>query len=410
MGYGSRALDLLLTYFQGQLGGGRLNYGEFGSEGIAQGNKKNNNNDDDDEENEQEFDESVSRLRQEKISQKKNLPPLLIPLSERPAERLDWIGVSFGLTSQLYNFWSRKEFKLCYLRQTVNDLTGEHSSIMLRELQNGDESYIISSNWLQEYAEDYRRRIINLLASSFNHLPSSLGLSLIVSTNDLRQMGSNTNNSNEIDTINENEERTETNETNETIATSTQLNHTAHQLTATELTTIHFTHHDIKRLELYSRNMVDYHMILDLVTTLCKLYYYKRFQSNVTLSPLQHVIFLSIGLQNQNIDKIAIDLKLPVNQILAFFNKIIKKLINNILEIIKSNISNNILTERKIIRMEKKGNQMIENNLSELGEITPNKIVSLKKEVTNQHNEKQQQKRKFHDHEKKKSKKSKKDS
>eukprot|EP00604_Paraphysomonas_vestita_P002431 CAMPEP_0174819684 /NCGR_PEP_ID=MMETSP1107-20130205/3092_1 /TAXON_ID=36770 /ORGANISM="Paraphysomonas vestita, Strain GFlagA" /LENGTH=601 /DNA_ID=CAMNT_0016033693 /DNA_START=267 /DNA_END=2069 /DNA_ORIENTATION=- len=84
MGYGSKALDLLLAYFQGQLGGGRLNYGEFGPEGVVDDNE---DNEDDDNDN---YDESVSRLQQERITQKKNLPPLLIPLSERPAERLDW--------------------------------------------------------------------------------------------------------------------------------------------------------------------------------------------------------------------------------------------------------------------------------------------------------------------------------
>lgn len=58
---------------------------------------------------------------------------------------------------------------------------------------------------------------------------------------------------------------------------------------------------------------------------------------------------------------------------------------------------------------------MIENNLTELNEITPNKIVSLKKEIKpnegqQQQPQQQQQKRKFHEHsEKKKSKKSKKE-
>ena len=40
-------------------------------------------------------------LLEEVVSPRKNLPPLLLKLSERPAERLDYLGVSYGLTSQL---------------------------------------------------------------------------------------------------------------------------------------------------------------------------------------------------------------------------------------------------------------------------------------------------------------------
>ena len=40
-------------------------------------------------------------LIEEVIAPKKNLPPLLSKLSERQAEKLDYLGVSFGLTSDL---------------------------------------------------------------------------------------------------------------------------------------------------------------------------------------------------------------------------------------------------------------------------------------------------------------------
>lgn len=46
---------------------------------------------------------------------------------------IQWIGVAYGLTEQLYKFWSNKVgFSPVYLRQTTNDITGEHSCIMLR--------------------------------------------------------------------------------------------------------------------------------------------------------------------------------------------------------------------------------------------------------------------------------------
>lgn len=60
------------------------------------------------------------------------MPPLLARLLERPVEKLDYFGVSFGLTLNLLKFWKRLSFVPVYLRQGVNDLTGEHTCIMLQ--------------------------------------------------------------------------------------------------------------------------------------------------------------------------------------------------------------------------------------------------------------------------------------
>lgn len=40
-------------------------------------------------------------LLEEVITPRKELPPLLLKLSERRAEKLDYLGVSYGLTAQL---------------------------------------------------------------------------------------------------------------------------------------------------------------------------------------------------------------------------------------------------------------------------------------------------------------------
>lgn len=45
-----------------------------------------------------------------------SLPPLLLKLSERHPEHLDYIGVSFGVTEQLLKFWKRSNFVPTYLR------------------------------------------------------------------------------------------------------------------------------------------------------------------------------------------------------------------------------------------------------------------------------------------------------
>lgn len=60
-------------------------------------------------------------------------PPLLSPCSSTlPEFQVDYFGVAFGLTAQLFRFWSRQQFVPVYIRQVATDVTGEFSCIMLR--------------------------------------------------------------------------------------------------------------------------------------------------------------------------------------------------------------------------------------------------------------------------------------
>ena len=97
--------------------------------------------------------------------------------------------------------------------------------------------------------------------------------------------------------------------------------YSATPLTAKELITVHLSHHDLKRLELYARNMVDHHMIGDILPTLARLLFLGRLRG-MRLSYLQVAILLATGLQHRDVDNIAAELELPVNQVLAFFNKV----------------------------------------------------------------------------------------
>ncbi|CAK9093151.1 unnamed protein product [Durusdinium trenchii] len=47
------------------------------------------------------------------------------------AARFDWLGVSFGLTAQLFRFWSRAGYRPVVMSNTPNDQTGEMSIKML---------------------------------------------------------------------------------------------------------------------------------------------------------------------------------------------------------------------------------------------------------------------------------------
>ncbi|TMS06021.1 RNA cytidine acetyltransferase [Larimichthys crocea] len=112
MGYGSRALQLLQMYYEGKFP--TMDESTLSNQNVITSVSS----------------EAVSLL-EEVITPRKELPPLLLKLSERRAERLDYLGVSYGLTAQLLKFWKKAGYTPVYLRQTPNDLTGEHSCVML---------------------------------------------------------------------------------------------------------------------------------------------------------------------------------------------------------------------------------------------------------------------------------------
>jgi hypothetical protein len=63
-----------------------------------------------------------------------------------------------------------------------------------------------------------------------------------------------------------------------------------------------FTSYDLKRLDCYASNLLDYHVIVDFLPTIAVLYFEKRFGEHVKLSGLQSAILLGIGLQKKTVD------------------------------------------------------------------------------------------------------------
>ena len=129
MGYGSRAIELLTQYFQGELSFG---YEASGLSSADKGlkdktSKKNKGNSEGPLVGALAQEDGIhsttvvgsssssSSLVQEQLKPRTSLPPLMTRLTDRTpsqVERLHWLGVSFGLTSQLLNFWSR--YSYCY--------------------------------------------------------------------------------------------------------------------------------------------------------------------------------------------------------------------------------------------------------------------------------------------------------
>ena len=62
--------------------------------------------------------------------------------------------------------------------------------------------------------------------------------------------------------------------------------------------------YDLKRLESYSRQQVDYHTVSDLVPPISRRYFVRRLP--VHLSAAQSAIVLAMGLQMRTVDEIAV--------------------------------------------------------------------------------------------------------
>jgi len=307
MGYGSRALQLLTDFYEGKI----INLNEIiedvdNNEKIV---KSTNSND-----------QKSSSLVTEEIKPKKKLKPLLNKLSETKPPFVYYLGTAFGLTKELFNFWRKGEFYPVYLKLSENDITGEHSCIMLRPFDVKEEILKINFNsnqseslspqefgnkisWLNPYLSDFKKRLTTLLAYDLKDLSVKLALSLldpmITSTTNLEK-------DEDLEDI------------------QNQLaNNTLKSISKSELD-IFISKYDYRRLELYTKNLVKYQMIIDIVPYISKFYFLKKFP-NVKLAYTQAAILLGFGLQYKSFDKINEELNLQTNQLLALFNKMIKK-------------------------------------------------------------------------------------
>lgn len=95
---------------------------------------------------------------------------------------------------------------------------------------------------------------------------------------------------------------------------------------------------DLKRLESYANNMLDYHVIMDLLPAVASFYFEKRLGAEVRLSAVQSSILLALGLQRKTIEEVEAELQLPVNQALALFGKLVRKLSKRLHDIQKAAI------------------------------------------------------------------------
>lgn len=295
MGYGSRALELLTQYYEGMFA--------TCTDSTTKSTKNEEARNVGESPNPSNKTSLSSGLESESIEPRTTLPPLLHRLAEREAERLNWIGTSFGLTPPLLKFWKRAHFVPVYLRQTENELTGEHSCIMLRYLNESVEAVGKStapelshrrvadpSGWLRDYFIDFRRRFLSLLGFEFRSFSPSFAVNVLTSKSCVG-----------FDEL------------------------AARRIGGRELE-LFLSKHDMHRLGQYAASMVDYHLITDLIPSLTRLLLLGRL-GNVHLATSQSMILIGMGLQHKSADDVAVELGVPTTQLLGMFNKTIRKLV-----------------------------------------------------------------------------------
>lgn len=212
---------------------------------------------------------------------------LLMPVCQVSPVLLDYLGVSFGTTPMLNRFWKKAKFVPIYLKQTANDLTGEHTCVMVKPLPKSK-----NGTWLVEFATDFHRRFVNLLVHEFRSFTALQSLSIM-----------------------EGEQLALQDISRRVITSFNQLEDW-------------LTRSDLRRLEAYANNLIDYPVITDLVPALAKLYFMGRLPDNLALSGVQRVVLLGVGLQKKEIDMISQELTLPGPQTLALFTKTVRSIVS----------------------------------------------------------------------------------
>lgn len=299
-GYGSRSIDLLKRYYQNELTDLSMDDAPDASElnGKAESRADSSHHTSTSGRGRRNLPETPSTnggsassaaLHSETLAPRSALPPLLLTLGERPPEALQYLGTSFGLTLPLFNFWARSDYKPVYVRQTASDVTGEHTVVMLHPLQS---QLVEGTAWLDPFVQDFRTRFLTLLSGAFRGFAPALALTIL---------------------------DPQLTFTEAQVETGVSEGGAIRKADGSPMSA-----YDLKRLQAYSNNLVDHHIILDLLPSLAQAYFSHHIPAN--LSYLQAAILLSLGLQQKDISSLESAIQLPPNQALALFNKAVRKL------------------------------------------------------------------------------------
>lgn len=195
---------------------------------------------------------------------------------------LTWLGVGFGITLDLLNFWRKNQYLPVYIRQTRNETTGEHTCLMVRSLKENP--------FINNFATSFRSRFLRLLRYDFAELPIEIAFKVSWPTN--------------------------------TVA----LAHDADQVAIRAA----LTKQDVVRLRGFVRHQLDFMAVRDLVPILAELIFTEKL-SPISLSHASARIFLGIGLMNMRQLDVAQQLGLvsdvAFSQVESIFTKTVEVLL-----------------------------------------------------------------------------------
>ncbi|GAA0146893.1 RNA processing factor [Lithospermum erythrorhizon] len=302
LGYESVAVELLERYFEGQL----TSISEAEMEDLSDAPRSKAT-----------VSVEQASLLEENIKPRSNLEPLLMSLRERQPEKLDYLSVSFQLTLNLFGFWRKHKFSPFYIGHIPNSLTGEYKCMVLKPLNTSGMDSLISDEcgFFGTFYQDFRRSFIRLLRSIFRSMHYKLAMSVLDPKINYDELDS--------------------------IESSSKLSHLNNEI---------LSPYDMQRLEAYTNNLADYHMILDLIPTLAREYFMEKLP--VTISPAQASVLLCMGLQGKNIFVIEGEMKLERQQILSLFIKVMKKFYKYLYGVASKEIESTLPRLKKEITME----------------------------------------------------------
>ncbi|KAI3878026.1 hypothetical protein MKW98_008303 [Papaver atlanticum] len=293
LGYGSIAVELLTRYYEGQLTSIDVIDAEKEVEETRPVSVT-------------EAAEKVSLL-EETVKPRSNLPHLLVHLTERRPEKLHYVGVSFGLTLDLFRFWRKQKFAPFHICQTPNAVTGENTCMVIKPLTNDDIEASGSDEWgfFSPFYQDFRKRFARLLGSSFKAMECTLAMSVFDPKINFTK--------------------------SEPVAESGSRTSPKGVLSS----------HDLNRLEAYISRRV-----LDLFPILARKYFREKIP--VALSPVQASLLLCMGLQNQDITSVEVQLKLNRSDILILLTKILRELYRYLNKVAGKEIESSLPCPKKV--------------------------------------------------------------
>ncbi|KAB7507756.1 RNA cytidine acetyltransferase [Armadillidium nasatum] len=284
MGYGSRAIKLLKEYYQGRC----ISLEEDQTKEVQKENKK-----------------------LEQISSSEENSSLIAKLNERTPEAVDFIGVSFGVTEQLFKFWKKCMFLPIHISSSQNKVTGEHNCIMVSPLSEESlpefpetKGEISLPKWMQNFIENFYDKFLDDLSTCFSNISLTFALSIISSVRPYIK-------SEEIDWEN---------------------------------LRFHINARSLARLELYSKNLAEKHHITNLLKPIADLIFRNRITS-VHLSYTQSLILLGVGLQYLSIDDVCKKSDLDPHSVLGQFHRTIKRMYKSLSDIHENYVAKEVEAE-----------------------------------------------------------------